>query len=324
MKRFLLSLCILLEASLAAAQAPRPYVYVTAIVSTTSTSAIATGGAQYHYANGSEGTVGISGFLSLYEDSVTVNDMPYTGFNGRWVGSFTYQGYVGNCYQAGINGHGVDTDVNVAYSNTACIAGRYDPPPYQHGYDICPLILDLDADGIPTTGLENAVTFFDTNRDGVREASGWTAPYAHDAFLWTDLNGNGVADPGELFGAGMPLPSGGYARNGFEALRAFDSAQAGGNGDGLITRSDAIWDSLRLWVDVNHDGRSDPREISTPGAEHIVSFDLADVPVHRMDPLGNVVMYFGWFDLRVHEPGSQPHVEHRRIADISFIPAMHP
>jgi hypothetical protein len=43
-----------------------------------------------------------------------------------------------------------------------------------------------------------------------------------------------------------------------------------------------------------------------------------------MDPLGNVVMYFGWFDLRVHEPGSPPYEEHRRLVDISFIPATHP
>ena len=296
------------------------YVDVTAVLRTTSTSAIATGGAQYHYANGSAGTVGISGFLSLYEDSFDVSDKPFTGFNGFWQGTITFYGDAGNCYQAGIDAHGVDTGVSTSYSGTACITGQYNPPPYSHGYDTCPLILDLDADGIPTTGLENIVTFFDINRDGVREPSGWTAPYARDAFLWSDFNGNGVVDPGELFGAGMLLPSGGYARNGFEALQAYDRPSAGGNRDGLITRDDGIWDSLRLWVDANHDGRSDPREISTPGSERILSLQLAETPIHRLDSHGNVIMYLGWFDLRVHEPGSQPHTERRRIVDINFIP----
>jgi hypothetical protein len=130
------------------------YVDVTAVLRTTSTSAIATGGAQYHYANGSAGTVGISGFLSLYEDSFDVSDKPFTGFNGFWQGTITFYGDAGSCYQAGIDAHGVDTGVSTSYSGTACITGQYNPPPYSHGYDTCPLILDLDADGIPTTGLE--------------------------------------------------------------------------------------------------------------------------------------------------------------------------
>jgi hypothetical protein len=223
--------------------------------------------------------------LTLFEDNVDVEDIPWQGY-GTWQGDFTFAGDYGLCYVAGINGHASNTGVYSGYSNYACIPDPPSAPPYAHGYDICPLILDLDGDGVPTTGLENTVAFFDTNRDGIREASGWTAPYARDAFLWMDMNANGRPDPGELFGAGMPLPGGGYARNGFQALASYDE-----NGDGMITRDDPVLDRVRLWIDFNHDGDAQP---------------LHDLPVHRMSSNGNVLMYLSWAALLTHERGGAP------------------
>ena len=40
-----------------------------------------------------------------------------------------------------------------------------------------------------------------------------------------------------------------------------------------------------------------------------------------MSSNGNVVMFSGWSDVRLHEPGAAPYVVKRRIIDISFIPA---
>jgi hypothetical protein len=136
-----------------------------------------------------------------------------------------------------------------------------------------------------------------------------------------DLNGNGDADSGELFGAGMPLPTGGFARNGFQALAVYDASAYGGDGDGLITRADAVWDRLRLWVDANHDGRSDPRELSTPGANHIDNFDLAAVSMHRAYSNGNTLMFSSWYRAALHAPGAAPFSARRRLVDVSFIPA---
>jgi hypothetical protein len=279
------------------------------------------GVAQFYTPAETTAQASISGFLSLYESGYDVRDMPWTAFNGHWLGGYTYRGDYGYCYIAGIDGHGTTTGVSTAYSNEACTLAPPGAPPTYHAPDICPLIIDLDGDGIPTTGLEDPVAFFDTNRDGVREASGWTTANARDAFLWMDMNGNHAPDPGELFGAGMPLPAGGYARNGFQALTVYDDPQWGGNGDGLITQDDAVWHSLRLWTDANHDGLSRPHEISTPGSEHLLSFDLGVLPIHHMGSNGNVIMFSGWYDVRLHEPHAAPYVERRRVLDISFIPA---
>jgi len=101
----------------------------------------------------------------------------------------------------------------------------------------------------------------------------WTARGADEAFLWIDKNGNGVVDSGaELFGSAM-------GANGFEALADFDRRDVedvawGGNADGVIDRADKVWPQLRLWVDANHDGISQPDEIFTLDQKGVRSIDL--------------------------------------------------
>jgi hypothetical protein len=85
-----------------------------------------------------------------------------------------------------------------------------------------------------------------------------------------DRNGNAAVDDGaELFGNATPLRDGQSATNGFEALREFD-----GNGDSIIDSSDAIWSALRLWRDINHDGRSEGEELSTVAASRVTAISL--------------------------------------------------
>ena len=97
-----------------------------------------------------------------------------------------------------------------------------------------PLTLDLDADGIETTGINPATPIlFDHAGTGVKTATGWLKP--DDAFLVLDRNANGTIDSGkELFGDATPLATGGTASDGFAAL-----AQEDTNLDGLVNAADA-------------------------------------------------------------------------------------
>jgi hypothetical protein len=136
------------------------------------------------------------------------------------------------------------------------------------------------------TSVQGGV-WFDLDGDGVLERIPWTLPNDPVAFLVLDLNGNGVIDNGnELFGNYSALPGGGAVGNGFEALAWYDRNR--GNGDGLVDSNDSIWPSLRLWIDWNHDGISQPGELYPLGHWQLSSISLDFRTIDRQDAYGNV------------------------------------
>lgn len=161
-----------------------------------------------------------------------------------------------------------------------------------------PLILDLGGrDGVITTG-EDSFVFFDMDSDGEPEPVTWTAPGGGQGFLAVDLNGNGQIDNGsELFGDSTYSLDGVPAEHGFEALNYYDFPEYGGNGDGILDARDRVWQKLRLWVDVNHDGISRKSEVRRLDRYGVVAMELDFDEVWEYDAEGNLHLYRGTFHL---------------------------
>ncbi len=152
----------------------------------------------------------------------------------------------------------------------------------------CPIVLDLDGDGVETTSVGGGA-FFDNDRNGFAEQTGWAG--ADDGLLVRDINVDGIINDGkELFGNNTILQNGQTAANGFAALADLD-----GNADGKIDAADAAFSQLKVWQDIDGDGVSSADELYTLNEIGITAINIGSTASSYVDPNGNEHRQVGGF-----------------------------
>lgn len=159
-----------------------------------------------------------------------------------------------------------------------------------------PLLLDLSGQGAGLTGIEDGV-LFDIDNSGSLRRTSWvdrrTGMLVHD-------DGSGqVSNISQLFSeyyggkAGSDGNSGETPfKDGFAALASVDA-----NADGAINVEDAVWSQLKVWVDGNHDGRTDAGELKGLQEHGISQIKLGQVESVGETRQGNQVISRGAFTI---------------------------
>ena len=145
-----------------------------------------------------------------------------------------------------------------------------------------PLVLDLSGEGINLTEAGKGA-LFDITADGKLDSTAWVR--GNTAMLVYDRNGNGVIDNGsELFGDQNG------ATDGFAELAKYDD-----NGDKKINFLDPIFKALKLYRDLNGDGKIDKTELQSLPELGIKALNLNFMRTNA-DIKGNSLVLNGSFE----------------------------
>lgn len=156
-----------------------------------------------------------------------------------------------------------------------------------------PIVIDTTGKGFHLTDVAHGVKFqFFPNKPPVQIS--WTDPTFANGWLVLDRNHNGKIDNAtEMFGNLTSQPSSNDP-NGYKALAIFDKKENGGNENGQIDPGDSVYFALRVWVDKNQNGISEPDELHSLPELGIRSLDLRYRESPYVDQYGNAFHYKSW------------------------------
>lgn len=161
---------------------------------------------------------------------------------------------------------------------------------------IDPIVLDLIGAGVRTLGIENGV-LFDVDHSGTLKRTGWTGTTS--GILVVDDGSGSIKDASQMFSeyfGGKAGSNGGPGETRFkDSLGALRSVDA--NHDGVIDCNDPIWNTLRVWVDWNRDGKSDPDDLMTFDEWGIREIQVKPVSTEHSTQNGNEVLGRGTFKM---------------------------
>jgi len=270
------------------------------------------GMAQYRNSWGNPEGHSMGGWLAisncLYSSGWTFWDTGTQNPYSSWSGTVDCPGWPGHCHRGRIEAQSYETNLSQAAGTEQICISAPDPPPPPPGDDdnncggpCSPILIDVSGDGYALTGAADGV-LFDIDGNGSPNRISWTRAGSDDAFLWLDGNGNGVVDNGmELFGDAV-------YDNGFDKLDTYDD-----NRDGVVDASDAIWPSLRLWTDWNHNGISEGSELATMRSSGFTRIGVTFKAVGKKDKYGNQFRYKG----RIYASSDKNGAE--QVFDIIFV-----
>ncbi|WP_346287572.1 cadherin-like domain-containing protein [Zoogloea sp.] len=170
-------------------------------------------------------------------DNLFLSDGGTTPIQWAWVyetGTWQYYSMRGDPYT------GPDpftlrvTDAQGAYTDVSIATSHLGTSINTGGGGGCPVVLDLNNNGIELLAPEDSSTFTDLNGDGWKDQIGWVAP--NDGVLAYDANRDGLIDVLDEVSF-VKYKDG--ARTDLEGLAGLDSS-----GDGIISSADDAWSKL--------------------------------------------------------------------------------
>lgn len=220
---------------------------------------------------GSDSTVGDNGIPQIQIDSEGYLRLEVPNDDkDEWRGGYNYQ-KVTLTYNFTVrvtDASGVSTDQAISITM------------FQRGLSIDPVIIDLDGDGIELVPLENSTVQYDMDNDGILDQTAWAG--ADDGILALDRDGNGLIEGRSEISF---LTEQDTAVTEIEALQRYDTNQ-----NGFFDAQDEMFQSVRVWRDINQNGISEEGELQTLEEAGINAISLTRNVVEEEQADGSMII----------------------------------